>query len=104
MGTVARILKELAVELNVPVLAAAWLKRGMFRRFDRTPRITDLHEYKSITPYADEVLLFDRFRHIELMDKTFINVVKNSNGIFQELEFQFNENPPRFEPLPERKN
>ncbi len=98
IGKVARMLKETAIELNVPVLAAAGLKRGLFRRSDCVPRITDLHEYKSITPYADEVLLFDRFRDCDwaTLDQGFINVVKSSNGILRELEFQLNEDPLHF--------
>lgn len=94
MGKVARMLKQAAVELNIPILVASGMKRSMFRRSDRTPRITDLHECKSITPYADEVLLFDGFRRIELMDKIFVNVVKNSEGPLREVSFDFSYDCP----------
>lgn len=52
---VAKVCHDLAVELNIPVIAAAQISRNNFRYSER-PRLTDLRESGGIEQYAQAVL------------------------------------------------
>lgn len=80
LGGISRGLKALAKELNVPVLAAAQLSRGVEQRSDHKPTLADLRESGDLEQDADVVLLIDRkdvnaeFQPAELL------VAKNRHG------------------------
>ncbi len=81
---ISRNLKQLARELNVPVLAAAQLSRAVEQRQDKRPQLSDLRESGSIEQDADIVLFLYRDEvyneHTERPNQADVIVAKHRNG------------------------
>jgi len=60
VSDVTRDLKELARELNVPVVAISQLNRGPEQRFDKRPQLVDLRDSGTVEDDADVVILLHR--------------------------------------------
>jgi replicative DNA helicase len=65
ISEIARSLKSLARELNVPVIALSQLSRAAEKRDDHRPMLTDLRESGSIEAEADLVALLFRPAYYE---------------------------------------
>lgn len=60
IGYISRSLKQIAMELNVPVITAHQLNRGLENREDKRPQLYDLRGSGSIENDADVVILLFR--------------------------------------------
>jgi replicative DNA helicase len=81
---ISRSLKQVARELNVPVLAAAQLSRAVEQRQDKRPQLSDLRESGSIEQDSDVVLFIYRDEvyneHTERPNQADVIVAKHRNG------------------------
>lgn len=107
IGNISRGLKALARELDIPVITAAQLNRGVEQRSSREkrPMLSDLRESGSIEQDADQVLLIyrkegeenaspnpnDDVSEVELL------VAKNRNGPTGDVPMLFRKKITRFE-------
>ena len=84
----SRALKELALELDVPVFALSQLSRASEMRDDLTPRLADLRESGSIEQDADTVTLLSLPVRNGVPDRTrlAVSVAKNRHGATGDAE------------------
>ncbi len=81
---ISRSLKQLARELNVPVLAAAQLSRAVEQRTDKRPQLSDLRESGSIEQDSDVVMFIYRDAYYNTDspegNRAEIHIAKHRNG------------------------
>ena len=91
---VSRSLKQLAKELNVPVLAVSQLSRAVETRHPPIPRLSDLRESGSIEQDADVVMFIyreDRYKeNSQKPNQAEIMVAKHRNGPLGQVTLYFN--------------
>lgn len=75
---VSRGLKQMALELNIPVIALSQLNRESVKRADARPRLEDLRESGAIEEDADAVLLMHRAQNAQT--RCDVIVAKNRAG------------------------
>jgi replicative DNA helicase len=85
ISEISRGLKNLARELDVPVLAAAQLSRAVEQRQDKRPQLSDLRDSGSIEQDADIVMFIyrDEYYNPDTTEKpniAEINIAKHRNG------------------------
>lgn len=84
VGDVARSLKNLARDLDIPVVALAQVKRDVETRNDKRPRMGDLSDSSDIEKEADQILMLyrDEVYNAESQDKgtAELLVEKNRHG------------------------
>lgn len=95
-------IKNLARELNVPVLALSQLSRGVEARQDKRPMLQDLRESGSIEQDADVVMFLYREKYYNpetIQDKVAeLNVAKHRNGATGKVPLAFEETLTQFKP------
>lgn len=84
LSDVSRGLKQLAMALDVPVVAAAQLNRNPNSRLDKLPQMSDLRESSSIEQDSDAVILLHREEYYnpatERLGEADLILAKNRSG------------------------
>jgi replicative DNA helicase len=117
ISTIARSLKSMARELNVPVIALSQLSRNVERREDKRPMLSDLRESGAIEAEADLVMMLYRSRYYnrdedgdgmaepppgqEWIEESEVIVAKHRNGPVGTIRLGFLRRYARFEDLAE---
>jgi replicative DNA helicase len=90
---ISRSLKQLARELNVPLVAAAQLSRAVEQRNDKRPMLSDLRESGSIEQDSDVVIFIyrDAYYNKETPDgdRTEVHIAKHRNGPTGQVDLVF---------------
>ena len=100
IGEISRWLKELARELDIPILALSQLSRAVEARADKKPQLSDLRESGAIEQDADVVLMLFREDYYDADTErrgiADIFVRKNRNGPTWELSLRFEKSIMKF--------
>lgn len=111
VSEIARALKSLAKELDVPVIALAQLSRGVESRPDKRPMLSDIRESGSIEAEADIVMFIYRdayyaakeegaqnesYQNMDHVDESEIIIAKHRNGPTGKVILGFQPNYARF--------
>ncbi len=114
MSDISRALKELARELDVPVVACSQLSRAPEQRTPHIPMLSDLRESGSIEQDADVVLFIyredvyvtrEQWENQQHPDRPYpegvaqIIIAKHRNGPTGTIDLRFRKNLTRFEDL-----
>jgi replicative DNA helicase len=97
---ISRQMKELAREINVPLLSAAQLSRAVEQRADKRPQLSDLRESGSIEQDSDIVMFL--YRDIvyneatENPNQADVIVAKHRNGPTDTIPLYFDASSTRF--------
>jgi replicative DNA helicase len=93
ISTISRALKELARELEIPLITLAQLSRSVESREEKRPQLSDLRESGSIEQDADVVAMLYRPEYYFPIDenkgKAEVLIVKHRNGATGTVELQF---------------
>lgn len=103
ISEISRALKQLARELNIPIIALSQLSRAVEARSPQIPKLSDLRESGSIEQDADIVMFLYR-EDREKPDTPNKNIVevhiaKHRNGPIGRLSLYFNETSTTFKSL-----
>jgi replicative DNA helicase len=105
VARISRRLKQLARELNVPVIALSQLNRALENREDHRPRLADLKESGAIEQDADMVLFihrpdyFDKDAEYVPVVETEVILAKNRSGATGTVKLGFQRACMRFEQM-----
>lgn len=100
VSQISRFLKQLARELDIPVIALSQLSRAVEQRTDKIPQLSDLRESGSIEQDADVVLFIHREElYNPETDRTGIAdlvIAKHRNGPTGRIELYFVKEQARY--------
>ncbi|MFA7717543.1 MAG: replicative DNA helicase [Candidatus Absconditabacterales bacterium] len=103
ISEISRGLKELARELEIPIMALSQLSREVEKRVDKKPQLSDLRESGAIEQDADAVMMLHREDYYDPdTDKkglTDVCLRKNRNGPVGEIELYFEKEVMKFTDL-----
>lgn len=88
VSEISQALKNLARELNIPVLALSQLSRAVESRQTKIPQLADLRESGSIEQDADVVMFLYR-EDPEDKESIKLSVAKHRNGPLGEIDLRF---------------
>lgn len=102
VSEISRSLKELAKELEIPVIALSQLSREVEKRSDKMPQLSDLRESGGIEQDADEVIFLMRPEYygmtnsVQIGDKEYdplslaiVSIAKNRHGATKNVALNF---------------
>lgn len=105
VSTISRTLKQLARELEIPIIALSQLSRKVEQREDKTPMMSDLRESGAIEQDADIIGFLYREeyynkdkeeQHESLLQQTEFIVSKHRNGMIGNITLGFNLSKGKF--------
>ena len=105
LSEVTRVLKTIAREFNIPIIALSQLSRNIENRVDKKPMLSDLRESGSIEQDADLVLMLYRNNHYNLKQNesntlnysvTDLIIAKQRNGPIGNIKLKFDEKRTKF--------
>lgn len=103
ISEISRGLKQLARELNIPVIALSQLSRAVESRPDQIPKLSDLRESGSIEQDADVVMFLYREDRVkpDSPNKNIADIIvaKHRNGPVGKISLYFEENSTTFKSL-----
>lgn len=103
ISEISRGLKQLARELNIPIIALSQLSRAVESRPDQVPKLSDLRESGSIEQDADVVLFLYREDRVkpDTPNKNIADVIiaKHRNGPVGKIQLFFDDNSASFRSL-----
>lgn len=101
LSKITRNLKQLARELNVPIIVMSQLSRNVENRINKRPMLSDLRESGSIEQDADVVLMLyrDEYYNKNTLEKNIMEIIiaKHRNGPVGTAKVKFNSNYLLFE-------
>lgn len=104
VATVARGLKDLARDLNIPVVALAQVVKGVDSREDKRPNAGDLANSDELTREADQIVMLyrDEVYNRDSRDRGIVEVLieKNRHGPVGFQRFAFTPETMKFADLP----
>lgn len=104
VSKMSRDCKNMAKELNVPVILLSQLSRSVEARADKTPMLSDLRESGAIEQDADMVIFLNRPEKYGILEMDgfgstkglgFVIIAKNKEGGTGEIPFRYNESLTR---------
>lgn len=102
LGVITRILKKIAKDLDVPVIALSQLNRGVEQRREKRPVMSDLRESGNIEQDADVILMFYRdfyySKEVSTAGQGEIITTKNRHGSLGTTKFYHNSTWSKIEP------
>ena len=114
VSLISRSLKQLAKELDIPIIALSQLNRGVEKTEDKRPGLADLRESGAIEQDADMVLFIHRPEYYKIYEdhKTGedltgiaeIIIAKHRNGGLGDVKLRFRSELARFQNLDDKMN
>jgi replicative DNA helicase len=99
VANISRSLKQLARELNVPVLAVSQLNRDVETRAEKKPQLSDLRESGAIEQDADLVMFIYEPKDENKKGIVALDIAKHRNGPTASLRLGFVPNYTKFRTL-----
>lgn len=100
ISEIARMLKGLAKELNIPIIVISQLNRNIEQRHDQEPKMSDLRESGEIEQLADLILFVHRQSYydksLENDNSAQIIIAKHRNGETGSIDLTFRKEITKF--------